>query len=299
MLGVNHFYHRTIRKIVVAFGTIFNDIQLVRYTKDLSEEKERFRIPLSYGSKEKYLTRINSDPDLQKSIQIAVPRISFEMTGMSYDSSRKQISTLRNFAKGSTISTLRSQYVPIPYNFDFSLSIFVRNTEDGTQILEQILPFFTPDFNLTVNFIPELQQKYDVPIILNSVNSQVEYEGDMSSTRLITWDLEFTVKAYIWPAVTAAALIRSANTNIRMSEDPLNSSANSYIVSAIVTRPNPITAEIDDEFGFSEESNNPNAELNYIIYTEDGFELVTEDSKGITLERFTDLIDTTLTGPPT
>lgn len=288
MLGSNHFYHRTIRKIVVAFGTIFNDIQLIRYTKDLSEEKERFRIPLSYGSKEKYLTRITTDPDLQKSIQIAVPRISFEMTGMSYDASRKQISTIRNFAKGTTNSTLKGQYVPVPYNFDFSLSVFVRNTEDGTQILEQILPFFTPDFNLTVNFIPELRQKYDIPIILNSVNSQIDYEGDMTSTRLITWDLEFTVKAYIWPAVTQSSLIRSAKTNFRISENPSSLSANNTIVSTIITNPNPITAEIDDEFGFSEELVNPNAEVPYIILTEDGFELITETEQSIKLENATD-----------
>lgn len=281
MLGGNHFYHRTIRKVVVAFGTIFNDIHLVRYTKDGLNAKEKFRVPLSYGSKEKYLTRITQDPDLQKSVSVVVPRISFEMTGLSYDSSRKQVSTLRNFSANNT-TRLNAQYVPIPYNFDFSMSIYVRNTEDGTQILEQILPFFTPDFNVTVNFIPEMNQKYDLPIILNSVNTTVDYEGDLMSTRLILWDLEFTAKGYIWPTISTPKYIRQANTNIYLSEDPLNYSttANNNISKSTVV-PNPIDAELDDEFGFTETTVDPQEPIfePYIILTEDGFELITEDSR--------------------
>jgi hypothetical protein len=280
MLSNNHFYHRTIRKIVVAFGTMFNDIQLVRYTKDQRTERERFKVPLSYGSKEKYLTRINSDPDLQKSVQIVVPRISFEMTAMNYDSSRKQISTLRNFGSANSSTRLSTQFAPIPYDFSFSLSIYVRNTEDGTQILEQILPFFTPDFNVTVDFIPEMNQKYDLPIILNSVNTVTDYEGDLMSTRLITWDLEFTVKGYVWPSVNTGKYIRQANTNIYLAEDPQNyvTTSNNKVTEA-TTVPNPITAEIDDEFGFSETITDPNEPEAVIIITEDGFELVTEDSR--------------------
>ena len=214
MLGNDHFYNRTIRKVVVAFGTMFNDIMLVRYTKDMAAAKERFKVPLSYGAKEKYLTRITADPTLTKSINTVVPRISFEMTSMSYDVTRKQVSTIRNFAPGTSITSAKTQFAPIPYNFDFSMSIYVRNTEDGTQILEQILPFFTPDFTVTVDFIPSMEQKYDMPIILNSVTNEVDYEGDMMSTRLIIWNLEFTAKGYIWPPVKSGEIIRQANTNI-------------------------------------------------------------------------------------
>ena len=119
-----------------------------------------------------------------------------------------------NFAKQDNTS-VSTQFVPIPYNYQFSLSIYVRNTEDGTQILEQILPFFTPDFNVTVDFIPEMDQKYNVPIILDSVTSTVEYEGAMNegSTRLILWDLAFTAKGYIWPPVHSGKYIKAANTN--------------------------------------------------------------------------------------
>ena len=214
MLGNAHFYNRTIRKIVVAFGTLFNDINIVRYTQ-AGVAKEIFKVPLSYGAKEKYLTLITSDPNLTRSITTIVPRISFNLDSLSYDSNRKQVSTIRNFSK-DTNTALKTQYAPIPYNFEFSLSIYVRNTEDGTQILEQILPFFTPDFNVTVDFIPDMDQKYDMPIILNSVTSNVEYEGDMQTTRYITWDLTFTAKSYIWPPVKSGKMIRKANTNIHV-----------------------------------------------------------------------------------
>ena len=213
MLNNPHFYNRTIRKIVVAFGTMFNDIQLIRYTKDGLTAKEITKVPLSYGSKEKYIARITSDPNLTKSIATIVPRMSFDLVGMDYDSSRKQMSTLQNFAANNA-TKFNSQYAPIPYNFDFTLSIYDRNTEDGTQILEQILPFFTPDFTVTIDFINKMDQVYDVPIILTSVSPSTDYEGDFSTTRLIMWDLAFTAKAYIWPPVKVSSVIRQANTNI-------------------------------------------------------------------------------------
>jgi hypothetical protein len=216
MLGNNHFYNRTIRKVVVGFGTMFNDIKLIRYNKAGTVAYEQIKVPLSYGAKEKYLTRITADPNLTKSINTVVPRMSFDMVGMSYDTTRKQQTTLKNF--GFSSGSFASQYAPVPYNFDFTLSIFVRNTEDGTQILEQILPFFTPDFTVTIDFIGDMDQTYDMPVILNSVTPSTEYEGDMMTTRLVTWDLTFTAKGYIWPAVDKGAgaqqMIDQANVNI-------------------------------------------------------------------------------------
>lgn len=200
MLGNKHYYNRTIRKVVVAFGTLFNDIDVIRYTKDGVTPKEKFKVPLNYGPKEKYLQVVTSDPTLTKTVSSVIPRISFELNGMSYDSSRKQQSTLQNFSTNDA-GKLNTQYLPVPYDFNFSLSIYVRNIEDGTQILEQILPFFTPDFTVTVDFIPNMDQKYNMPVLLNSVNTTIDYEGDLFTTRLIVWDLEFTVKGYLWPAV--------------------------------------------------------------------------------------------------
>jgi hypothetical protein len=214
MLGNAQFYHRTIRKMVVTFGTLFNDIEIVRYTQ-AGAPKEKLKIPLSYGAKERYLTRITSNPNLIKTIGVLVPRMSFNLDNLEYDVSRKQISTLRNFSS-DTDSTIKTQFVPVPYNYEFSLSIYVRNTEDGTQILEQILPFFTPDFSVVVDFIPSMNQKYTVPIILNSVSSTVDYEGsdEDGTTRLIVWDLNFTAKSFIWPPVKTGDVITRANTQL-------------------------------------------------------------------------------------
>ena len=224
MLNNPHFYNRTIRKVVVAFGSMFNDILLTRYSKDGSTAYEITKVPLSYGAKEKYLVRLQSDPTLTKSIATTVPRMSFDLVGMTYDTTRKQQTTLQNF--GFSSGSFRSQFVPVPYNFDFNLSIYVRNTEDGTQILEQILPFFTPDFTVTVDFISSMDQTYDMPVLLNSVSPEVEYEGDFMNTRTIIWNLSFTAKAYIWPPVkspTVGKMITQANVNIYTDSTNLDS----------------------------------------------------------------------------
>ena len=213
MLGNNHFYNRTIRKIVVAFGTLFNDIQLVRYNKAQTTEYERIKVPLAYAPKEKFITFYTSDPTQTKSIATHLPRMGFDLDGIQYDVARKQQSLLQNFSLGNN-KTLSTQYAPVPYNFDFTLSIYVRNTEDGAQILEQILPFFTPDFTVTVDLVPAMDQKYDLPIILNSVSPEIDYEGDGTTTRMIIWTLTFTVKGWIFPPVkTGKSIIKSANTN--------------------------------------------------------------------------------------
>ena len=217
MLGNYYFYNRTIRKIIIAFGSRFNEIVVARKSLNQSTQFEHFKVPLVYGAKEKYLTLITSDPNLNKSIATTVPRISFELTGLTYDSSRKQVTTLQNFGARGTTNTatgVNSQLVPIPYNFDISMSIYVRNTEDGTQIIEQILPFFTPDYTVTVDLNPTMQQKYDIPIILNSVTNETDYEGDMMATRLIIWNLQFTMKGYIFPSIKSSEVIRMANTNV-------------------------------------------------------------------------------------
>jgi FlaG/FlaF family flagellin (archaellin) len=215
MLGNSHFYNRTIRKLVVAFGTIFNDLSIIRYNKAGTIEYEKLRVPLSYGPKEKFITRLTSDPTLTKSIATALPRLSFDLQGISYDSTRKFNSLQKTFSPGTTAGTINSHYSPVPYNFDFSLSLYARNIEDGMQILEQILPFFKPDFTVSVKLNSTMTQKYDIPVILNNVSSQIDYEGDMLSTRMLIWDLQFTVKAFIFPQIsTSNNYIRQANTNI-------------------------------------------------------------------------------------
>jgi hypothetical protein len=260
MLNNPHFYNRTIRKVVVAFGTIFNDIEVFRFDKT-GKAQMRMTVPLSYGAKEKYLTRIMSDPTLTKSVNTVVPRMSFNLDSLSYDMSRKKQTTLQNFSYTKQ-NGLKTQYSPVPYNFDFSMSVYVRHTEDGTQILEQILPFFTPDFTVTVRFIDDMCQTYDMPIILNSVTSNTDYEGDMLTTRLITWDLQFTAKGYIWPPVKDNRGLIGQYSSVGGDDgnggyggvivNMHNTNPSINAVAMIKVQADPLDASPDDEYGFTE-----------------------------------------------
>ena len=205
-------YNRMIRKLTVAFGDLFSNITLVRYNPDESEQ-ERFIVPLDYAAKELYVQRLSFDPNLDKKIQMTLPRMSYEMNGIDYDASRKQITNIKNFA--SSGQNIISQYMPVPYNFDFSLYLYVRNIEDGNQIIEHILPFFAPDYTIKVNMIPEMGIIKEVPIILNNVKYDVTYEGDRDSdTRMVIWTLNFTVKGFIFGANSTSGLIKTSITNI-------------------------------------------------------------------------------------
>jgi hypothetical protein len=206
------YYNRTIRKLVVGFGNLFNDITLVRYKPDLTE-LERFMVPIAYASKESYVMRLEEDLDLDKKVQMTLPRLSFEMTGLSYDSSRKQNTNVKNFA--SSASGVKSQYNPVPYNFDFNLYLYVRNIEDGTQILEHIIPYFTPDYTIKLNMVPEMGIIKEIPVVLNSCVSDITYEGNREKDpRMIIWTLNFTVKGHIFGKSTLTGLITRSITSI-------------------------------------------------------------------------------------
>jgi len=208
----NVFYNRIIRKLVVGFGNMFNDITLVRYNPDNSEA-ERFLVPIAYAAKEHYVLRLEEDFNLDKKVQMTLPRLSFEMTGMTYDATRKQNTNTRNFSQSSGGSV--GQYTPVPYNIDFSLYLYVRNIEDGTQVIEHILPYFTPDYTIKLNMIPEMGIIKEVPVILNGVTQDITYEGDRSSDpRMIIWTLNFTVKANFYGPVSSVGLIKNSITNI-------------------------------------------------------------------------------------
>ena len=207
-------YNRIIRKMVSAFGGIFNNITLVRYNPDTTEA-ERVKVPIAYASKERYVMRLENDPYIDKKIQINLPRISFDLNGIKYDASRKQLTNIKNFAKASNADTVLSQYNPVPYDFDFSLYIYVRNIEDGTQIIEHILPFFTPDYTLKLNLIPEMGVVKSVPVLLKDTEYEVKYEGDREQeTRTIIWTLNFTVKGFIYGAISEPKIIKASFTNI-------------------------------------------------------------------------------------
>jgi hypothetical protein len=208
-----HFYHRITRKYVVLFGTMFNNITLVRTNTDSGAEIERVKVPIVYGPKEKYVSRLRSDPDLQKQIAIRLPRLSFELTGISYDAARKQNSMLK-VAKGNSGSSTKSSYMSVPYDLDFELTLYARNIDDGTQVIEQIMPYFNPDYTVTINPVTSLNVLKDIPIILNTVSNNIEYEGNFDSVRFVMWTLTFTMKAHYYGPVTDPKIIRKVITNI-------------------------------------------------------------------------------------
>ena len=216
MLG-STFYHQTIRKYVAVFGTLFNDINIERKNSS-GTVVERLKVPLAYGPKQKWLLAVQDTTADRKVIATRTPRMGFAMTGISYDTARK-LNTIGRNVKANTSSTttnMVTMYNPVPYNFDFELFILVKNAEDGTQILEQILPYFTPEFTVTVNTIPDMNIKADVPIVLNSSSVADEYEGDLSTRRTITWTLSFVLKGFIYPNLTSGEIIKTIEVNFRI-----------------------------------------------------------------------------------
>lgn len=239
----HHFYHRLIRKYVVIFGTLMNNLYLTRYTQQ-GAQKETLKVPLVYGPKEKFLTRLKSDPTLTKSIMVSVPRFSFEIMGITYDAERKQPTNLKLQGPSVSGNRVKSIYTAAPYNIDFSLNLYVRNIEDGTQIAEQILPYFQPDFIVTATLIPELAIKKDIPILLNSVNQSIDYEGGLDTTRLVIWQFDFTLKGYFFgpssnTGIIAGNVSDNGNTGgviINVHQDVPNKQLQTVYVANITSR---------------------------------------------------------------
>lgn len=213
MLSNSYFYYQLTRKYVIVFGNMFNNIMIVRKVKGTDTEIERMKVPLIYAPKEKYITRLFSDPDLNRATQVTLPRMSFDIRGITYDQSRKQNSLLRT-AKGDTATRVSSQYMGVPYDIQFELNVYTKNIDDGTHIVEQIMPYFNPDYTVTMDSVPELGFLKDIPIILNSVTYNIEHEGNFDSVRYINWVLTFTMKGYYYGPVTTPKIIRKVITNI-------------------------------------------------------------------------------------
>lgn len=213
------FYHGHMRKYVILFGTLFNNIYINR-EKD-GTVYDTIKVPISYGPKDKMLARVDADPELEKPFAVVLPRMSFELSSLSYDPLRKLSSVKKNTVIQSATDTnqLRYVYNPVPYNMNFTLYIAVKNAEDGTRILEQILPYFTPDWTATLNIIPELGIKLDIPTILLDVSSEDTYEGDFTTRRAIIWTLDFSMKGYIFGPIKKSEQIKIANVNIFTSND--------------------------------------------------------------------------------
>ena len=253
MLGQT-FYHETIRNIVVGFGTIFNNIQLVR-KDNTGKVQQTLKVPLAYGPRQKFLVRLNDDADLSKAAAVTLPRIGFEITGLSYDPGRK-LNRVQKFKKVKTATSggidttkqLDTQYMPVPYNINFQLYILAKQSDDALQIVEQILPYFQPDYTITMNDNADMDIKKDIPVILNSITYADDYQGDFTTRRAIIYTLDFTCKLYLYGPVTSSKVIKTVQVDA-YTDMPDQSPTRQQ---RLTVTPNPTDADADDDFGFNE-----------------------------------------------
>jgi len=235
--------------MTIAFGQLFNNIQIKR--KDSSGSTiQSIRVPLAYAPKEKFLTRLDQQPDLDnREFAITLPRMSFEIASIEYDASRK-LNRLQKFKKVKTSAegkVLDFNYMPVPYNISYTLNVFTATAEGGLQIIEQILPYFQPDYTVTINAIPNLDIKRDVPIILNSVNYEDSYSGDYTTRRAVIYTLTFTAKTYLFGPAQTQKVVKTVQSDLYSDTDTVDKAREERIIVV----PNPTSADADDDFGFT------------------------------------------------
>ena len=260
MLGTQ-FYNQAVRKTVIAFGTLFNNIELKKTVDGQVLEVEK--VPLAYGPKQKFLYRLQGNPVDGRKVAITLPRIYFEMTGIDYDSGRKTPAVTKTKAVvNDEGNEVRTQYVPVPYNISFEVGILAKSQDDGLQILEQILPFFQPSFSMSLKFIPDMDEVRDVAVVLNSVDFDDDWEDDFSTRRSITYSMQFTCKSYIYGPYSKADIIRKSriietigdqNVGKRTVELSYTPKAKTDInQDGQVDAADDLLVTADDDFGFNE-----------------------------------------------
>ena len=249
MLGT-YFYHEIIRRTIVAFGTLFNNIHVQHKDND-GNVVDDIKVPLAYAPMQKFLAKIQQQADLSKPVAITLPRMSFEMTGINYDPTRKTTAT-KTFKAVTTDgnNNIRQVYLPVPYNINFQLALYVKLNDDALQVTEQILPYFQPSFNLSVDLVSSIGEKKDIPVVLNGITMQDDYEGDFSSRRSLIYTFDFTAKTYLFGPVadSSEGLIRKVQVDMYTNTDQTIAKREQRYTAV----PNPIDAEPDDDFGFSE-----------------------------------------------
>ena len=220
MLG-QYYYHEILRKTIISFGTIFNDIH-IRHRDGAGKETSDIRVPLAYGPMQKFLARIEQQADLNRATQITLPRMSFETTNIAYDATRK--GGITQTFKASDGSKLRKVFMPVPYNVGFELNILVKLNDDALQIIEQILPYFQPSFNVTIDLVNVIGEKRDVPLVLDNISFQDDYEGDFTTRRALIYTLNFTAKTYLFGPVSDSSegLIKKVQVDYYASVDTEN-----------------------------------------------------------------------------
>ena len=263
MLG-QYYYHEIIRKTVISFGTLFNDIH-VRHQDSTGKDISNIKVPISYGPKQKFLARLEQQPDLNKAVAITLPRMSFEMNNIQYDSSRK--AGITQTFKAIDDQKLKKVFMPVPYNIGFELNILTKLQDDSLQILEQILPFFQPGFTLTIDLVDQIGEKRDVPMVLDSISFQDDYEGNYETRRALIYTLNFTAKTYMFGPIADSTdgLIRKVqvdyygDTNVktakRMQRYTVKAPAKKdYNEDNVIDQYDDPLIPLGDDFGFTETS---------------------------------------------
>ena len=246
MLG-NRFYNQSLRKLIIAFGQIFNNIQIKRRDSN-GNVVQSIKVPLAYAPKEKFLTRLEQQPNLSdRQFAVTLPKLSFEITGLKYDATRKLNKMNKTVKVRTSDSTVHNfNYTPVPYNIDLQLYLFTATAEDGLQIVEQILPYFQPDYTVTVNMVPNLDIKRDIPIVLGNINYEDSYDGEFTNRRAVIYTINFTAKTYLFGPMNNQGVIKKAQADLGADTDPQLTREE-----RVVVLPNPTTADADDDFGFT------------------------------------------------
>ena len=257
-----YFYHEIIRKTVISFGTVFNDIH-VRHQDNTGKDLVDTKVPIAYGPRQKFLARIQQQPELNKAIAISLPRMSFEMTSITYDPSRK--SGITQTFKAKDGKKFKKVFMPVPYNLGFQLNILTKLQDDSLQILEQILPFFQPGYTLTVDLVNSIGEKRDIPLILNGISYSDDYEGNFDTRRALIYTLDFTAKSYMFGPIadTTDGLIRKvqvdyySDTDTRTANREMryrveSTAKKDYNDDQVIDAADNMLIEPGDDFGFTE-----------------------------------------------
>ena len=249
MLG-QYFYNESLRKTIIAFGSLFNDIAITR--KDSSGATvQTMKVPLAYGPKQKFIVRLTTDPGANQSIAMTLPRIGFEIQSFDYDPVRKLNRIIKQKKVSGTtdkkLKQMSTQYTPVPYNMNFELFVMTKNSDDGIQIVEQILPYFQPEYTVSIREVPDMDIVRDVPVVLNSIGYEDTYEGDFTTRRAIIYTFQFTAKSYVYGPVTTAKPITKVQADT-FADLP---SATPTRVQRFTTQVTG-TGDADDNFGFNE-----------------------------------------------
>ena len=259
----DHFYHKQIRNTVIAFGTIFNNINIKRLDSS-GNPLQNIRVPLTYSPKEKFIARLDQQSDLtgsDSSVAITLPRMAFDITGYAYDGSRKlnKNQKITAVTTNSDTSKLNSQFMPVPYDVTFELNAFTANSDDGLQIIEQILPYFQPDYTVTMILDRTMDTKRDIPFILESVDYEDSYQGTLTSLRRIIYSLKFTAKIYLYGPISQSAVIKKVSADLYTNTSDKAPSRSERVT----VTPNPTSADKDDTYTYTTTLDFFNDGLNY------------------------------------